>query len=88
MNKEHGQKILDIVSEMNPEALFPTGMEECLVGYVERIGLEIQVLLDRNRCIDFLIGQGMTEEEAIEYFEYNVLGACVGEHTPFFATII
>jgi len=27
---------------------------------------------------------GMTEEEAIEYFEFNVTGAWVGEGTPAF----
>jgi hypothetical protein len=27
---------------------------------------------------------GMTDEEAIEYFEYNQIGAWVGEQTPCF----
>jgi hypothetical protein len=26
----------------------------------------------------------MSEEEAVEYFEYNTQGAFVGEHTPVF----
>lgn len=26
----------------------------------------------------------MTEEEAIEYFEYNILGSYMGENTPVF----
>jgi hypothetical protein len=26
----------------------------------------------------------MSKEEAIEYFEYNVVGSYVGEHTPSF----
>jgi len=27
---------------------------------------------------------GMSYEEAIEYFDFNVTGAYVGEHTPMF----
>jgi hypothetical protein len=30
------------------------------------------------------MADGMTEEEAVEYFEYNVLGANVGPTTPIF----
>ena len=29
----------------------------------------------------------MPYEEAIEYFEYNILGAYMGENTPAFATL-
>ena len=27
---------------------------------------------------------GMTEEEAVEYFEFNIIGAWMGEETPCF----
>ena len=27
---------------------------------------------------------GMSHEEAVEYFEYNQIGAYVGDHTPCF----
>jgi len=32
--------------------------------------------------IDILISEDMTEEDALEYFYYNVSGAYVGEKTP------
>ena len=28
--------------------------------------------------------EGMTDEEAVEYFEYNVVGSWMGEGTPIF----
>ena len=31
-----------------------------------------------------MMKQGMSYEEAIEYWEYNQLGASVGEYTPCF----
>ena len=30
----------------------------------------------------------MTEEEAIEFFYYNIVGAYMGEHTPCFAEVL
>ena len=42
-------------------------------------------IYDRNKCIDILVNRdGMSEEEAEEYFQYNVEGAWVGENTPMF----
>jgi hypothetical protein len=39
---------------------------------------------DRDKCIEILESQGMTPEEAQEYFYYNTQGAYVGEQTPIF----
>ena len=30
---------------------------------------------------------GMSEEDAIDFFYYNIVGAYMGEHTPCFAEI-
>jgi hypothetical protein len=38
-----------------------------------------------DKCIEVLIlRDGMTAEEAVEYFDYNVTGAWMGEDTPLF----
>jgi hypothetical protein len=31
-----------------------------------------------------MIADGMTEEEAVEYFDFNQIGAWVGDRTPCF----
>jgi hypothetical protein len=43
---------------------------------------------DYERCIEILVNDShdMSDEEAREYFEYNVIGAYVGERTPIFIT--
>jgi hypothetical protein len=39
----------------------------------------------RKRCIEVLMSDGIMEyEDATEYFDYNVIGAYVGENTPVF----
>ena len=69
------------------EKLYPTDMKEAIIGTVERFGMEPQILLDRDKCIEILM-KDMTEEEAEEYFEYNTIGAWMGEGTPCFAVLI
>ena len=39
---------------------------------------------DYDRCIQILMEDGCTHEEASEHFEFNVIGAWVGEQTPVF----
>jgi len=79
-------ELLEHINEMNPKALVPTGMEEAVIGYVERFGQEPLVLLDKKKCIKMLM-KDMSEEEAEEYFSFNVIGAWMGEGTPCFATL-
>ena len=47
------------------------------------------VLYNKNKCIDIMIKRdGMTEEEAIEFYYYNIVGAHMGDYTPCFAEIL
>jgi hypothetical protein len=43
-----------------------------------------KVIYDVDLVIKVNMDLGMSEEEAIEYFEFNQGGAYVGEHTPIF----
>ena len=62
------------------------GFEKAFVGSTIRAFSREQVALyDYDLCIKVLVeDQQMTEEEAIEYFDYNVIGSWVGEDTPIF----
>jgi hypothetical protein len=44
------------------------------------------LVYDIQKCIDILMDGAvdMTREEAIEYFDFNVLGAFMGPQTPIF----
>ena len=76
------------ISEMNPEALFATGFEDCLVGYVEQAS-KVLAAYSREKCINKLMADSdMTWDEAEEYFVFNVVGAYVGENTPVFLTLL
>ena len=84
-------RVLEHMEEVNPEALYPTDMKEAIVGILNRFGMEPIIVLDRAKCIEILMessgdDKGMSWEEAEEYFEFNTIGAWMGEGTPAFIT--
>lgn len=85
--KEGFRIVQNYMSETDCESLFADGFEEAVIGIVERFNSEPLVLYDKEKCLDILVSQNMTRDEALEFFEYNVIGAWVGEGTPCFATL-
>ena len=63
--------------------LFADGFDDAIIGVAERIGMEPVVAYDVNKIIEIL-ARDMSEDEAVEYFEFNILGAYMGERTPVF----
>jgi hypothetical protein len=53
----------------------------------ERINLGPVVAYSVDKIIDIMIQRdGMTYGEAMEYFDYNILGSWMGDNTPIFIT--
>jgi hypothetical protein len=64
------------------EFLVADGLDEALVGIVPKT---MQLVYDTDKIIEILMNRdGMSEEDAFEYFYYNIEGAYVGEETPIF----
>ncbi len=63
--------------------------DSAIVGVADRIGMETVVVYDTSRVIDILCERdGMDREQATEFYEFNIIGAYVGERTPMFITLI
>jgi hypothetical protein len=61
------------------------GFDEAVLGIGRRCGQEDILVYDFEKCVDVLVKRkGMTDEEAIEFLEFNTVGAWVGEQTPLF----
>lgn len=59
------------------------GLDAAFIGLMQRFNVLGPVACyDYDRVIQSFMADGMTEEDAIEYFEFNVIGAWVGERTP------
>lgn len=73
------------ISEWNEDALLCDGFDEAIIGMAERINLGPVVAYDTEKILNILIERdGMTYEEAHEYFTFNIIGAWMGEFTPIF----
>ncbi len=77
----------ELAGEWNAELLFLSEEEfdEAIIGVSERIGFEPVVAYDTTKVVEIL-SRSMTVDKAYEYFEYNILGAYLGEKTPVFIT--
>lgn len=76
------------VSEINPEALICDGYDSAIIGMAERINLGPVVAYDVQKIINILIERdGMSDEDAWEFFYYNIQGSWMGDFTPVFITI-
>lgn len=73
--------------EHDDELLFIEPAEDfdsCIIGVASRCGMGPVVVYNSDKVIDAIKAQGLEEDEAIEFFEFNIVGAYVGERTPLF----
>lgn len=81
--------VQELLAEVNDEALTADGFDDALIGYVQVPCKPSRALYDREKCIQILIKRDkMTRDVAEEYFDFNVVGAYVGENGPVFGTIL
>lgn len=59
--------------------LIADGFDDAVIG-VDRNSMRL--VYSVKKILAILIKEGMTEEDAIEHFEYNIEGGYVGEQTP------
>lgn len=59
------------------------GFDDAIIGYWS----EGRLVYSVDKVIDILM-EDMTEEEAIEFFEFNIECAYIGEQTPIFIKLI
>lgn len=73
----------ETMRDLNPEALLADGFEQAFIGPAHRCGQPTLAAYSRDRAIQLLVVRdGMSHEEAEEFFEFNVVGSWAGPHTP------
>lgn len=75
------ESIIERLIQDNPEAILWIGFEDALIGMALSFGKMPVALYDYDKCIEILM-KDMKRGEAEEYFEFNTLGAYLGEYTP------
>jgi hypothetical protein len=81
MNIKVEDKLADYLND-EESILLADGFDDAFLGIGRQFGKPFAIY-DKERCLRIL-QETMSEEEAIEYFSFNVEGAWVGEKTPIF----
>lgn len=75
------EELKQTIADYNPEAMFADGFDHAIMGYSN----DLKVIYSANMILETLVERdGMTPDEAIDYFNFNIEGAYVGEYTPIF----
>ena len=83
------QETWDELMEQYEGAILFTGFEEALVGFGYQCNNPVAIY-DQQKCIEILMEDLLpvetAEEDALDHFNFNVIGSYVGESTPIFIT--
>ena len=67
--------------------LYADGFDDAILGGAERFH-DTFVVYDLNKLLNILVERdGMTMEEAIEHYEFNIVGGWVGDRTPAYVVL-
>ena len=83
--EEARPRIVDFIYDQigDTVAMTADGFDDAIIGIGSRCGQPDLLVYDIDTALDILMDRdGMSYEEAQEYFSFNVQGAWVGEGTP------
>jgi len=78
--------ILDQILMDYPEGIFyiAFGFDDAIIGFDES---GRRLVYDMDEVINILVDDGMTHDEAVEYYDFKIANSFVGEGTPIFIKI-
>lgn len=62
--------------------LIPDGFESCFEGVVHAFGPSVTAIFSIPKALAIFQKDGMSEDEAHEFFDFNIIGAWAGDGTP------
>ena len=79
--KKRLKELKETIAQLNPEALFADGHDHAIMGYSS----DGRVIYSVDQIVECLVERdGMTPDEAIEFFNFNIECAYVGKYTPIY----
>jgi hypothetical protein len=65
----------------------PEHFDDAILGIIYGFNQEPAVLYDEAKVLSAMVADGMSEEDAEEYFAFNTIGGWVGDATPRFLIV-
>ena len=75
--------IIDLYADDEPDILFADGYDKAIAGVVWD-GERTRVVYTTEKILAMLMEQGMSYDEASEFFDFNVAGSHMGVYTPLY----
>lgn len=75
-------RVAALMEWIDGDALVIDGCDDAIIGVGSRCGHQNLFVYDYDLLMAAFIKDGMTEEEAEEWIDYNILGCWMGEGTP------
>lgn len=76
------------INEYAEGAILLDGLEWAIVGICEEFGKDRRIIYSKSKIITILMERDlMTESEAEEFYDFNILGLYAGENNPIFLDI-
>lgn len=69
--------------ELAEGAVMLDGYDDCIVGISESFGEEPRIIYSKKQIITKLM-EDMNEEEAFDFYYYNIVGGMFGTQNPIF----
>ncbi len=81
------KQVLNKIIDTYPDEQFlkADGLDEAVIGVEED---EMRLVYSVDKCIEIFMSQGMEYDEALEFFDYNVRGAWMGDKTPIWVKLL
>ena len=77
------ERINEILLQQDENALLMDGFDEALIGFSQRINEPLLAVYSYEKMVEVLMErEGMDDETAMEYIDFNCVGAYMGETTP------
>jgi hypothetical protein len=76
---------IDYINEYAEGAVLLDDLNDAIIGITEEFGSNPRILYSKSKILSILCERdGMTEFEAEEFYDYNILGLYAGEQNPIF----
>ena len=77
----------ELAEHFGDDLMFATNFDNAIIGVSMGISCGTKVVYDAEEMARTLvISEGMTEQEAWEYLEFNTFNAYIGDNTPIFVS--
>jgi len=83
MSRNRIVQMIELWSDV--EFLIAGGYDDAIIGLDDASG---RLVYDVDKIIRILMEDGMSYDEAFEFYDYNILNSYVGEKTPLFVRTI